>query len=79
MWIRLARKAQALVFLGLFLSASIWSPDHLAMAGDTLPIQAEFSGPDLKQANGKKDQAQVSARGDRLRLEFKCAIRIDFA
>lgn len=48
------------------------------MAGDTTPIQSEFSGTVIKQVNGKKYQAQVFAKGDRLRLEYKYAIRTDF-
>ncbi|TKS61055.1 MAG: hypothetical protein EWM72_00824 [Nitrospira sp.] len=48
------------------------------MAGDTLPIQSEFSGTIIKQVNGKKYQVQVFAKGDRLRLEYKYAIRTDF-
>lgn len=38
----------------------------------------EFSGALLKQVNGKKYQAQVFAKGDRLRLEYKYAIRTDY-
>ena len=37
----------------------------------------EFSGTLLKQVNGKKHQAQVFAKGDRLRLEYKYAIRTE--
>jgi hypothetical protein len=37
----------------------------------------EFSGSLLKQVNGKKYQAQVFAKGDRLRLEYKYAIRTE--
>lgn len=46
--------------------------------GTELPhSQKEFSGSVLKQVNGKKYQAQVFAKGDRLRLEYKYAIRTD--
>ena len=38
----------------------------------------EFSGSIIKQVNGKKYQAQVFAKGDRLRLEYKYAIRTDY-
>ena len=38
----------------------------------------EFSGTIIKQVNGKKHQAQVFAKGDRLRLEYKYALRTNF-
>jgi hypothetical protein len=38
----------------------------------------EFSGTIVKQVNGKKYQAQVFAKGDRLRLEYKYAIRTEY-
>ncbi|WP_455388596.1 hypothetical protein [Petrachloros mirabilis] len=77
MRICLAKRAPILVSLVLVLSASICLPDYGAMAGEPLPIQAEFSGTIMKQVNGKKYQAQVFAKGDRLRLEYKYAIRTD--
>lgn len=64
-----------LVFL---VNALIW-PRFAASAADT-PIANphEFSGTLIKQVNGKKYQAQVFAKGDRLRLEYKYAIRTDY-
>lgn len=47
----------------------------LAEAGE--PRIPEFSGTLIKQVNGKKYQAQVFAKGDRLRLEYKYAIRTE--
>jgi len=41
------------------------------------PTPLEFSGSLIKQVNGKRYQAQVFAKGDRLRLEYKYAIRTD--
>jgi hypothetical protein len=38
----------------------------------------EFSGSITKQVNGKKYQAQVFAKVDRLRLEYKYALRTDY-
>ncbi|HEX6531373.1 MAG TPA: hypothetical protein VF019_02010 [Nitrospira sp.] len=38
----------------------------------------EFSGSIIKQVNGKTYQAQVFAKGDRLRLEYKYALRTDY-
>jgi len=75
MWICLTNRAQILVFFVLVLSASICLPAFAATSGETLPIQAEFSGTIIKQVKGKKYQAQVFAKGDRLRLEYKYAIR----
>ena len=37
----------------------------------------DFSGSLIKQVNGKRYQAQVFAKGDRLRLEYKYAVRTD--
>lgn len=45
--------------------------------GDTLPVEAEYSGTLIKRVDGKKYQAQVFAKGDRLRLEYKYAIRTE--
>jgi hypothetical protein len=47
--------------------------------GESLPVpaHAEFSGTIIKQVNGKRYQAQVFAKGDRLRLEYKYAIRTE--
>jgi hypothetical protein len=74
---RHGKKTQVLVFLDLFLSASIWSPGRRAVAGDTLLIHSDFSGTIFKHVNGKRYQAQVVAKSDRLRLEYKYAIRTD--
>ena len=73
----LAKTSQIVVFLVFALSVSTCSPDYGAMAGETLPRQLEFSGTIIKQVNGKKYQAQVFAKGDRLRFEYKYAIRTD--
>lgn len=44
---------------------------------EPLPSQPEFSGTIVKQVNGKHYQAQVFAKGDRLRVEYKYALRTD--
>jgi hypothetical protein len=49
----------------------------LAEGNDTVPAEAEFSGTLVKRVDGKKYQAQVFAKGDRLRLEYKYAIRTE--
>lgn len=46
-------------------------------AGDTLPVEPEFSGSLVKRLNGKTYQAQVFGKGDRLRLEYKYAVRTE--
>lgn len=38
----------------------------------------EFSGTLIKQVEGRRHQAQVFAKGDRLRLEYKYAIKTDY-
>ncbi len=73
MMLCLARKAVNLVCL-LSLCAAV-SPSH---AGESSAAPAEFSGAIVKQVNGKKHQAQVFAKGDRLRLEYKYAIKTDY-
>lgn len=45
--------------------------------GDMLPVEPEFSGTLIKRVDGKQYHAQVFAKGDRLRLEYKYAVRTD--
>ena len=54
------------------------NPSHGAEPPHSQEEFKEFSGVLLKQVNGKKYQAQVFAKGDRLRLEYKYAIRTDY-
>lgn len=76
MWHRLARKTSHWVFLVCVVSALAGLPAH--SLGDTRPpVVAEFSGTLVKQVNGKRFQAQVFAKEDRLRLEYKYALRTD--
>ncbi len=56
MWIGLTNGVQIVVFLGLVLSGSIWSPDYRAIASETPSMQSEFSGTIIKQVNRKKHQ-----------------------
>jgi len=49
----------------------------IAEGNDTVPAEAEFSGTLVKRVDGKKYQAQVFGKGDRLRLEYKYAIRTE--
>ena len=78
MWSGLARRGRILTSLVLLMSALSGWPDSHAAAVDVSPNQAEFSGTIVKQVNGKRFQAQVFAKGDCLRLEYKYALRTDF-
>lgn len=49
-----------------------------AWAGESNPKVVEFSGTLIKQVEGHRHQAQVFAKGDRLRLEYKYAIKTDY-
>ena len=42
-----------------------------------LPVESEFSGTLIKRVNGRKYHAQVFAKSDRLRLEYKYAVRTE--
>jgi hypothetical protein len=55
-----------------------WLPAVPAVAEKHVAYPHEFSGSIIKQVNGKKYQAQVFAKADRLRLEYKYAIRTDY-
>lgn len=44
---------------------------------DRLPVEAEYSGTLIKRVDGKRYQAQVFAKGDRLRVEYKYAVRTE--
>ncbi|HEX8750468.1 MAG TPA: hypothetical protein VF732_05080 [Nitrospira sp.] len=72
----LLRKALESISLVFFLL--LINPSHGAEPPHSQEEFKEFSGVLLKQVNGKKYQAQVFAKGDRLRLEYKYAIRTDY-
>jgi hypothetical protein len=67
-----------LLLLVLLLETSLLLPLFSAIAEESISWHHEFSGSLIKQINGKKYQAQVFAKGDRLRLEYKYAIRTDY-
>ncbi|MBX3238079.1 MAG: hypothetical protein KF814_18180 [Nitrospiraceae bacterium] len=46
-------------------------------ASPPIPQQAEFSATLVKQVEGRKSEAQVFAKGDRLRLEYKYALKTE--
>jgi hypothetical protein len=60
------------------LAAALFLPGVSANAEQRAIDPHEFSGRIIKQVNGKKYQAQVFAKGDRLRLEYTYAIRTDY-
>ncbi|UVT17591.1 MAG: hypothetical protein H8K04_08690 [Nitrospira sp.] len=52
-------------------------PISIVEGGNTLPLEPQFSGTLVKRVNGKTYRAQVFAKGDRLRVEYKYAIRTE--
>lgn len=74
---RAARRTSWLVlpFLIQVMTTSLLT--SIVEAGDTLPFEPEFSGSLVKRLNGKTYQAQVFGKGDRLRLEYKYAVRTE--
>jgi hypothetical protein len=63
--------------LGFAFAPASWLPLP-AVAENQIANPYEFSGSIVKQVNGKKYQAQVFAKGDRLRLEYKYALRTEY-
>ena len=59
-------------------AAALWHPLIPAVAEQPTAASREFSGSIIKQVNGKKYQAQIFAKEDRLRFEYKYAIRTDY-
>jgi hypothetical protein len=77
MWTSRTWKFQAL-WLVFIVNALAEAPIVPASAGTKTSSPHEFSGSLTKQVNGKKYQAQVFAKTDRLRLEYKYALRTDY-
>jgi hypothetical protein len=71
------KRVQMPLLLVLLFGSSTWLLTNSAIANETISSRHEFSGSITKRVNGKKYQAQVFAKGDRLRLEYKYAIRTD--
>ncbi len=74
----LLRGRRRSIALLLALCLSGLSPRPILPATEAPLGPQEFSGIVVKQVNGKKHQAQVYAKGDRLRLEYKYAIKTDY-
>ncbi len=66
---------------GLCFWLALWlgqeSPSSYAAADDAAIPSVEFSGSLIKTVKGKRYQAQVFAKGDRLRLEYKYALKTE--
>jgi hypothetical protein len=63
--------------VGFLLAALLWP--SAALSADPAPAHHfEFSGSIVKQVKGKKYQAQVFAKGARLRIEYKYAILTEY-
>ena len=78
MFIRLGDKAWRWSFcLGLALWVGQAGMPWHVLADDAATPLVEFSGVLVKKIKGKQFQAQVFAKGDRLRLEYKYAIRTE--
>ena len=74
---RAARSAGRLVLPFLLYVVTTSLMTSIGEAGDTLSLEPEFSGSLVKRLNGKTYQAQVFGKGDRLRLEYKYAVRTE--
>lgn len=75
---RIARLIFLSVFLvSYFFAFKVWSNDTFIDPGSPQSVLREFSGTVVKQVRGKKYQAQVYAKSDRLRLEYQYAIRTE--
>jgi hypothetical protein len=72
------KRVQMPLLLVLLFGPLTWLLTNPAIANESVSSQHEYSGSIIKQVNGKKYQAQVFAKGDRLRLEYKYAIRTDY-
>lgn len=77
MWMSTARRTCQPVLLVLAVVTSICFPLSFVEGGDVLSRELDFSGRLVKRVNGKQYQAQVFGKGDRLRLEYKYAVRTE--
>ena len=63
--------------LSLCLATGLRAADQLDSPEPPIAKQAEFSGTLVKRVEGRRFEAQVYAKGDRLRLEYKYALKTD--
>ena len=64
--------------VGLALSVLSGFAAGPALGGESTGPVVEFSGTLVKQVEGRRHQAQVFAKGDRIRLEYKYALKTDY-
>lgn len=78
MFIALGKKARSWrLCLGLVLWVGLEGMPCYAVADDEAIPSVEFSGSLVKTVKGRQYHAQIFAKGDRLRLEYKYAIRTE--
>lgn len=58
--------------------ASLFVGAEPRVCAEEVVSTVEFSGTLIKQVEGRRHQAQVFAKGDRLRLEYKYALKTDY-
>jgi len=75
--IMLGMRVQLTTLAFSLLASLTWPLEEAVFATDSTSAPLEFSGTLVKQVNGKRHQAQVFAKGDRLRLEYKYALRTE--
>lgn len=74
-----ARRAFRTVFLAFFVGAAAGILGVVPSKAEEPPVAPpEFSGTLVKHVDGKRYQAQVFAKGDRLRLEYKYALKTEY-
>ncbi len=73
----LVRGSYRTIIVACILALRMWATIDGSALAESRPTPLEFSGTIVKQVNGKKYQAQVFGKGDRLRLEYKYAIRTE--
>lgn len=64
----------------IFLSAAVYTPQHVDASAAESPTgrqRAEFSGTLIKRVEGRRSDAHIFAKPDRLRIEYKYAIRTE--
>lgn len=57
--------------------AMAWSQVSIVEAGDTPSLGPDFSGTLVTRVDGKTYHTQVFGKGDRLRLEYRYAVRTE--
>lgn len=74
---RVARRIRSAILLVCIGVTAPCVPISIVAGSDILPLEPEFSGTLIKRVNGKRFPAQVYAKGARIRLEYRYAIRTE--